>query len=86
MSDLTQAVTVTWQQSGVTVVDGSGVTTSSGALSGSSQTATLAMTSPSQDEEYTCKVKSAAFSDSEASEKTVRLRVYREYCCSFSGL
>ena len=59
-------------------MDGSGVTTNSGSLSGSSQTATLSVNSPAQNEEYTCEVKSGAFAGSEVSSKSANLLVYRK--------
>ena len=59
-------------------MDSSGVTTNSGSLSGSSQTATLTVDSPAQNEEYTCGVKSGVFTGSEVSSKSVNLLVYRK--------
>ena len=79
VSDISQAVSVAWKDSGNLVTDGSGITANSGELMGSSQTATLHIQSAERNKTFTCEVQSRQFSGSQSATKTVDVFVYCEY-------
>ena len=73
ITGLTTATTVLWKQ-GDTTLSGS----TPGSLVGETQTSTLTVSNPTDDEVYTCVVTSGLFAESASSGTDVKLDVYCE--------
>ena len=73
ITGLTTAATVLWKQEDTTL-SGS----IPGSLVGDTQTSTLTVSNPTNDEVYTCVVTSGLFAESASSETDVKLDVYCE--------
>ena len=79
VSDISEAVSITWKSSDGSVVDKSGITTSSGEFDGTFQTATLTIESAENEETFACEAKSIKYPDIDPVTKTVQVFVYSKF-------